>query len=167
MTAQRQKEANVTLNWDNCWRSQREPEQSEVLSVPGCHDLSKKSLQTRGTREHQALHLLDPCSCTLRARGAFLRLLPLTEWAFVWVIWAAERKQGPSFPGSETATNPCGYPPVTNRNFKVCSLKHSEMAQIILEISDHSSLIFEFISQQTKAFLPHGLYFMPLGDSWR
>lgn len=60
----------------------------------------------------------------------------------------------------------CGYLPVTNRNFKFYSLKHSEMAQIILEISDRSSLIFEFMSQQTKAFLPHGDSFRPLWDSW-
>lgn len=37
----------------------------------------KKITQTRGTREHQALPLLDPCSCTPRARVAFLRLLSL------------------------------------------------------------------------------------------
>lgn len=164
MTAQRQKEASVTVSRGNCWGSQGEPEQPEVLSTPGCHDMSKKSLQTRGTREHQGLHFLDPCSGTPRARGAFLRLLSLTEWAFLWVILSAERKQGLGFPGWETATNPCGYLPVTNRNFKVYSLKHSEIAQIILEISDHSSLIFEFMSQQTKVFLPHGHSFSPLAD---
>lgn len=128
--------------------------------------MSKKSLQIRGTREHQSLHWLEPCSCTPRARGVFLRLPSLTEWAFLWVILSAGRKQGLGLPGWETTPNPCGYLPVTNRNFKVYTLKHSKIAQIILEISDHSSLIFEFMSQQTKAFLPHSPSFRPFADGY-
>lgn len=165
MTAQRQKEANVTVSRDNCWRSQREPEQSEVLSAPRCPDMSKKSLQMRKQRALSSAFVGYLLFAHQEAEEHFWGCSPSPSEPLFEL--SCQLKESKGFLGWERATNPCGYLPVTNTHFKLYSLKHSEMAQIILEISYHSSLIFKFMSQQTKAFLPPGHSFRPLADSWR